>query len=67
MRTAVCPHWNMISIDDIYSGSASGTRHFTMHVLLLGDVILVQPDAYQQVSVPACMMTLGQRHGDDLL
>ena len=49
MRTAVCPHWNEISIDDIYSGSASATRHFTMHVLL-GDVILVQPDAYAQIS-----------------
>ena len=49
MRTAVCPHWNEVSIDDIYSGSASGTRHFTMHVLL-GDVILVQPDAYAQTS-----------------
>ena len=49
MRTAVCPHWNEISIDDIYSGSASGTRHFTMHVLL-GDVILVQPDAYAQLA-----------------
>ena len=49
MRTAVCPHWNEVSIDDIYSGSASGTRHFTMHVLL-GDVILVQPDAYAQFS-----------------
>ena len=49
MRTAVCPHWNEISIDDIYSGSASGTRHFTMHVLL-GDVIVVQPAAYAQVA-----------------
>ena len=49
MRTAVCPHWNEISIDDIYSGSASGVRAFTMHVLL-GDVILVQPDAYAQVA-----------------
>ena len=49
MRTAVCPHWNEISIDDIYSGSASGTRHFTLHVLL-GDIILVQPDAYAQVA-----------------
>ena len=48
MRTAVCPHWNEISIDDIYSGSAQGERFFTMHVLL-GDVILVQPDAYAQV------------------
>ena len=49
MRVAVCPHWNEIGIDDIYSGSASGTRHFTLHVLL-GDVILVQPDAYQQIA-----------------
>ena len=49
MRTAVCPHWNEISIDDIYSGSAKGERFFTMHVLL-GDVILVQPDAYAQIA-----------------
>ena len=49
LRTAVCPHWNEISIDDIYSGSASGARHFTMHVLL-GDVFLTQPDAYAQVA-----------------
>ena len=48
MRTAVCPHWNEVSIDDIYSGSASGERFFTMHVLL-GDVILVQPDAYSEL------------------
>ena len=49
MRTAVCPHWNEVSIDDIYSGSATGERFFTMHVLL-GDVILVQPAAYSQIS-----------------
>ncbi len=49
MRTAVCPHWNEVSIDDIYSGSARGERYFTMHVLL-GDVILVQPDAYAQIA-----------------
>ena len=49
MRTAVCPHWGEVSIDDIYSGAASGTRSFTMHVLL-GDVILVQPNAYAQVA-----------------
>ena len=49
MRTAVCPHWNEIGIDDIYSGSASDERFFTMHVLL-GDVILVQPNAYAQSS-----------------
>ena len=49
MRTAVCPQWNEISIDDIYSGSASGERFFTMHVLL-GDVVLVQTDAYGQIA-----------------
>ena len=49
MRTAVCPHWGRISIDDIYSGSGKGERYFTMHVLL-GDVIVVQPGAYAQVA-----------------
>ena len=49
MRTAVCPHWGEVSIDDIYSGAASGVRSFTMHVIL-GDVIVVQPDAYAQVA-----------------
>ena len=34
MRTAVCPHWGEVGIDDIYSGSASGERYFTLHVLL---------------------------------
>ena len=49
IRTAVCPHWGRVSIDDVYSGSIKGERYFTAHVLL-GDVILVQPDAYAQVS-----------------
>ena len=49
MRTAVCPHWGEVSIDDIYSGAASGTRSFTLHVLL-GDVILIQPDAYAELA-----------------
>ena len=49
MRTAVCPHWNEISIDDIYTGSAQGERFLTFHVLL-GDVIVVQPGAYAQVA-----------------
>ena len=49
MRTAICPHWGEVSIDDIYSGSAKAERYFSMHVLL-GDVILVQPDAYAQVA-----------------
>ena len=47
VRTAVCPHWGEVSIDDIYSGSGKGERHYTMHVLL-GDVILVQPAAYAE-------------------
>ena len=49
MRTAVCPHWGSISIDDIYTGARAGERYFTMSVLV-GDVILVQPDAYSQVA-----------------
>ena len=48
VRKAVCPHWGYVSVDDIYSGSAEGERYFTMHVLL-GDVILVQPDAYSEI------------------
>lgn len=50
MRTAVCPVWNEIAIDDIYSDSASGTRHFTMHSLI-GDVLIEQTDAYEQISI----------------
>ena len=49
IRTAVCPHWGAISIDDIYSGSAKAERYVSLHVLM-GDVIVVQPDAYAQVS-----------------
>ena len=49
MRTAVLPHWGQVSIDDIYSGSAQGERYVTFHVLC-GDVILVQPDAYEQIA-----------------
>ena len=49
MRVAVCPMWNIISIDDIYSDSASGTRHFTMHHLI-GDLLIEQADAYEQIS-----------------
>ena len=50
MRTAVCPVWfGSISVDDIFTGARKGERYFTLSVLL-GDVILVQPDAYSQVS-----------------
>ena len=50
MRTAVCPHWNFVQIDDIYTGSAKGERYFTAHVLL-GDVIVVQPGAYARFAL----------------
>ena len=49
MRTAVCPTWGSISIDDIFSGALKGQRAFTVSVLL-GDVILVQPDAYSEIA-----------------
>ena len=49
IKTAVCPHWGSMEIDDVYSGSAAGIRYVTFHVLV-GDVILVQPDAYSEVS-----------------
>ena len=50
MRTAVCPVWAEIGIDDIYSDAASGTRHYTLHSLI-GDVLIIQPDAYERVDL----------------
>ena len=49
MRTAVCPHWGYISIDDIYTGARKGQRRYVLSVLV-GDVILVQPKAYDLVT-----------------
>ena len=49
MRTAVCPTWGSIGIDDIYSGSRKGERYYTLAVLA-GDVIIVQPGAYAEVA-----------------
>ena len=46
IRTASHPVWASISIDDIYSDSASGQRHVTMHLLVGSQVIVIQPDAY---------------------
>ena len=48
MRLAVCPHWGYISIDDIFTGARKAERRYVLSVLV-GDVILVQPDAYAQV------------------
>ena len=45
MRLAVAPHWGYISVDDIYTGARKGERRYVLSVLV-GDVLLVQPDAY---------------------
>lgn len=50
MRTAVCPMWGEIGIDDIYTDSASGIRHYNLHNLI-GDVLIEQSDAYERVDL----------------
>ena len=47
-RLAVCPHWGYLSVDDIYTNARKGQRRYVISVLV-GDVILVQPDAYDLV------------------
>ena len=49
MRVATCPTWGFFSVDDIYSGAAKGERVFTINTLI-GDLILLQPDAFSQVA-----------------
>ena len=46
LRTACSPVWAHVSIDDIYTDSRSGQRHFSIHALIGDKVLLVQPDAY---------------------
>ena len=46
LRTACHPTWGTISIDDIYTDSRSGQRHFSVHMLVGDKVLLVQPAAY---------------------
>ena len=50
VRTAVCPVWTEVAIDDITTDSASGRRHLTFHVLI-GDVLVVQAAAYEQIEL----------------
>ena len=50
VRKACVPVWGEVNIDDVYSGSASGTRFLTMHILL-GDLILIYASAFEQVSI----------------
>ena len=49
MRMAVCPHWGYFTIDDIYTGAIKGQRRFVINTLV-GDLILVQKDAYAEVA-----------------
>ena len=46
VRTASHPTWGSLNIDDMYTDSAKGERHFTMHVLVGSKVLIVQPNAY---------------------
>ena len=46
IRTACLPTWGTVSIDDIYTDSASGLRHFSIHILVGDKVLIVQPGAY---------------------
>ena len=47
IRTASHPMWESLVIDDVYSDSASGARHISMHLLVGSKVLLIQPDAYR--------------------
>ena len=49
LSRAVVPSWGRISIDDIFSDAAKGQRHVVLSAIV-GDLILVQPAAYQQVA-----------------
>ena len=49
LKTASHPVWANVAIDDIFSDSGSGTRHFSLHVLCGSKVLLVQPAAYNLV------------------
>lgn len=49
MRTAVCPHWGYLTVDDIYTGARKGQRRYVVSALV-GDLILTQPNAYAQVN-----------------
>ena len=48
---AECPVWQGIEmIADPYTDSAKATTHWTAH-LLFGDILLIQPDAYERVEL----------------
>ena len=48
-QLAVAPMWGSIAIDDIYSGAASAQTSYNLHILT-GDVLVLQPAAFQILS-----------------
>ena len=48
--TAVCANWGTVSIDDIFSDSASAETHVTVHTLV-SDVQVLYPAAYSLFSI----------------
>ena len=48
LKTATCPVWNYLSIDDPYTNSAKAQHNVTMHAFI-GDVLIQQPSAYTRV------------------
>ena len=49
MRIAVCPTWNYLQVDDIYTKAGTGARVYTIHALI-GDLILNYAEAYGRES-----------------
>ena len=50
LLACVHPVWGSMSIDDVYTDSASARRHVTLHVLVGDKVLIVQPDAFKRAS-----------------
>ena len=50
LLAAVHPVWGSMQIDDVYTDSASATRHVTLHVLVGDKVLIVQPDAFARAA-----------------
>ena len=49
LSIARMPTWGRLEIDDIYTGAAAAQHFRTVHVLC-GDLLVLHPDAYRQVS-----------------
>ena len=45
MRIATMPTWGHVAVDDVYTGAKTGQRSYVISALV-GDLILIQPDAF---------------------